>query len=223
MNTESSTSRSTLTMDDVGAATGAARATPDGRQLRRLRNIEAVRAAILDLHVERAPLDLETVAARAGVTVRSIYRYHADLDAAIDDAFESRLQHVYDVWAGQALPGPDEPLGIRISVMLDHRIELERLGRPLRNTIQKVNPDPEFDRQVLEVFAPELDRLEDDERATTTAAVCFLLRPRGVRSMIEAPQHGGVDARCVIEFSLRRLLSAPSAADRPGDQADPSS
>lgn len=208
-------------MDTVGG-TGAARATPDGRQLRRLRNIEAVRAAILDLHTERAPLDLETVAARAGVTVRSIYRYHADLDAAIDDAFEARLRHVYDVWAGQTLPAADEPLGVRISVMLDHRIELERLGRPLRNTIQKVNPDPEFDREVLEVFAPEFDRLDDDELVTTKAAVCFLLRPRGVRSMLEAPQHGGVDPRCVLDFSLRRLLSDPSAAGQPGDRTDPS-
>lgn len=185
----------------------------DGRQLRRLRNIEAVRTAILDLHVERAPLDLDTVAERAGVTVRSIYRYYADLDAAIDDALEARLEEAYRVWHSQVLPSPDEPLATRIDVMLGHRMEIERLGRPLRNVIQKVNPDPEFDRQVCEVFALEFSWLEGDELDYTRAAVCYLLRPRGLRSMMEFPQHGGADPRASITFVLRRLLATPPVAD----------
>ncbi|MEL6893883.1 MAG: hypothetical protein AAFP84_19990, partial [Actinomycetota bacterium] len=145
--------------------------TTDGRQLRRVRNIEAVRRAILELELERLPLDLDTVAERAGVTVRSIYRYHADLDAAIADAFESRLQLTLDRFAEQRPPDVTRPLDERIEAMVDFRLELEAMGRPLRNTVQPENPDLAFDRQVADVFAPELAVHPLAEREWLTAAV----------------------------------------------------
>lgn len=183
----------------------------DGRQLRRLRNIDAVRSVILDMYEHREHPDLDTVADRAGLTVRSIYRYHADLDAAISDALQSRVDEIYAVWGAQRLPSPDEPLADRVAAMLDHRLALEELGRPLRQTVQVTSPDPRFDAQVIEVFGPEFDRLSDGERDVAQASVCFLLRPRQLRSMIEFPHHGGVAPRDVIAYTIRRLLdqSAP--------------
>lgn len=187
-------------------AVGDAAEAPDGRQLRRLRNIEAVRSAILDLQLERVPLDLDTVADRAGVTVRSIYRYHADLDAAIQDAYENRLAEVFEFWDRWETPDPTLPIEDRIELLLDHRASMERLGRPLRHTQQTFNPDVRFDREVLDTFAGDLARLPEDHRVVASATVCYLCRPRVIRAMSEAEHPTGVEPRALLSFLVRQAF-----------------
>jgi len=183
----------------------------DGRQRRRLRNIESVRRAILNLLIERERIDLDAVAARAGVTVRSIYRYFPDLETAVEDACQYRVSQIYSLWDSFETPDPSLPLDERIEQMLAQRIELEALGRPLRNRILNDSSDPRFDAEVLEVFGPELAGLAEADRAPTTAALCFMLRPRGLNGILEFPQHNGLDARELVAYSLRRLLDVGQA------------
>lgn len=187
-------------------AVGDAADITDGRQRRRLRNIESVRRTILHLLVERERIDLDTVAARAGVAVRSIYRYYPDLESAVDDACQFCIAQIYARWDTFELPDPDAPLDQRIDQMLAQRIELEALGRPLRNRILNDSPDPRFDAEVVQVFEPELSQLDEIDRAPTTAALCFMLRPRGLRGILEFPQHDGLEARTLVAYSIRRLL-----------------
>ena len=65
----------------------------DGRHARRDRNNDAVIDAVLDFFAEgEAFPTAQQVADRAGVSLRSIYRYHPDLDALIYAAFERALE-----------------------------------------------------------------------------------------------------------------------------------
>lgn len=86
----------------------------DGRRLRALRNREQVVDAILDLFEEGvADFDATTLAARAGVSVRSVYRYFEDRDALM---LEGVARH------GQRLAEVVE-LDFDLAAPLDERIE----------------------------------------------------------------------------------------------------
>lgn len=177
----------------------------DGRVLRRMRNMEMVRRSILEILAERLPLTLETVAERAGVTGRSIYRYFGDFDTAVVEARAECARAVFAAWKAQELPGHELDVGQRVEVLLNQRFDLERLGRPMRFTIQNINPDPQFDADVIQVFEPELSEMSEARRRRVGNVVAWALRPRAIRSHLDSSDDE-VRARDTIRFSVLSAL-----------------
>lgn len=180
-------------------------AATDGRARRRERNIDAVRAAVLGLSEESEPVTMDNIAERAGVAVRSIYRYFGDLDGAIDYAFELRLSEYSERWASQRLPPADLPFDDRLEELLDQRFYLERLGRPMRATRQFPNPDLKFDAHVLGTFEPELSQFDDVTRERIGNVVSWTLRPRAIRSHIDSSEDA-VESRRTIRSAVLAAL-----------------
>ena len=139
----------------------------DGRRLRRQRNRDAVVAALLSLYRE-GNLDpsAEDVAARSGLSARSVFRYFDDVDdlarAALDQALLD-VAHLVPVAAA-----PADPTATKISALLDER---ERLWESQANVVvvsrvrAPFNPALAeniaasrllFRAQVAELFTPEL-------------------------------------------------------------------
>jgi TetR/AcrR family transcriptional regulator of autoinduction and epiphytic fitness len=94
----------------------------DGRTRRRARNVDVVVDAMLGLLGEgRGWPSASEVAARAGLSERSVYRYFDDLDALARAAVETqtlRANHLFD-------PLPDDgDLDTRIDRLVEHRVAL---------------------------------------------------------------------------------------------------
>jgi AcrR family transcriptional regulator len=156
-------------------------AATDGRQLRRERNREAVVEALLDLYAEgNLRPNAEEIAARSGLSPRSLFRYFDDVDdlirSAIDRQLERALPHVpIDATV-------DAPLAIRIEALIEQRFRLfdavgnaaavSRLRAPFEPLFAStLARNREFLRsQMAELFAPELAKTGTDSSGTLAAA-----------------------------------------------------
>ncbi len=177
----------------------------DGRRLRRQRNIDAVHTAILTMLEGRERPTMAEVARRSGVTVRSIYRYHEDLDSAVDAACDRRAMELADAMDSFAPVDAASPFERRVGAMVARRIQFERLGRPLRGR----SPDPvllqRLDAESRRVFEPELDRFSGSLRDAADATVSYLLRPGAIRCLSE-PDDDPARATSTLTFALHRVL-----------------
>lgn len=155
--------------------------TADGRNLRRDRNRGAVVEALLALTREGnlAPTT-EEIAARAGISVRSLYRYFDDIDALIRTAIGRQQQHVAPLLPLDIPPGL--PLDERARHFTAARVRLldgigpvGRLARSVAATQPLVLAELTRVRaalraQLTEVFRPELDALPDERRPPVVTA-----------------------------------------------------
>jgi AcrR family transcriptional regulator len=153
----------------------------DGRTARRDRNRVAVLDAVIELFSE-GDLDPspEAVAARSGVSLRSVYRYVADKEdlarAAIDRHVE-RVGHLFlisDIGNGS--------LAARIDRFVDARLALYAAIAPTNRAARLRAPTaPVIERQLERArrqmreqlerhFAPELGRMPPRERRNVAAA-----------------------------------------------------
>lgn len=102
--------------------TGRASETVDGRHQRRNRNIDLVVDATLALLASGDPWpSAAAIAASAGLSERSVFRYFDDLDALARAAVETqarRADHLFD-----PLPA-DGDLATRIDRLVEHRVAL---------------------------------------------------------------------------------------------------
>ena len=154
----------------------------DGRSAIRDRNREAVLDAVLDLFSEdNLSPGPEEVAERAGLSVRSVYRYFDDHDALSRAAIERQLERVGPLLL---LPAIGEgALDDRIDRFVEARLRLQAAAGPaLRATRIRATFDPvvrdqfEADRarlrqQVERQFAPELSAMGPDRARARLAAV----------------------------------------------------
>lgn len=142
-------------------------ADTDGRNLRRDRNRERVVRALLELYYEyNFEPSAEEIAARSGVSARSIFRYFDDVDdlcrAAIDlHAYETA--HLLPI-----LSTPDSDLDHKIQAVVSQRSELfEKCGPIAVITRLRAPFQPVIDElltavrnmlrlQITTLFAPEL-------------------------------------------------------------------
>ena len=163
---------------------GQQEAAVDGRTARRDRNRDAVLDAAHDLFVEGELLPgVEDVAARAGVSLRSVYRYFPDTRQLRLAALARRIAvaepHFFLADLGQG------PLDERIDRFVEHRLHLYDVSAPtIRAAFAMASTVPEIGEQVARRkqqltrqarahFAPELDRMPSARAAS--ALVCVEL------------------------------------------------
>lgn len=142
-------------------------AQPDGRTARRDRNSEAVLDAVRQLFVEgNYTPTAEAVAARSGVSLRSVYRYFEDTEALFRAAIARRVALAEPLFV---FPGLGEgELDDRIARLVDHRLALyAALGPEARAAVLRGPSAPlvnealdarrrQLFAQLEEHFAPEL-------------------------------------------------------------------
>jgi AcrR family transcriptional regulator len=150
----------------------------DGRRLRAARNYEAVVSAVLEIAKECPPKVIylpsaAEVAARAGVSERTVFRHFADLNALFVAA-ASRIRPIQDTYIG---PRPNNPrVADRIEELVRLRSKLYEEIAPVRRVaihlshthpilVEQLGQAYAAARaQVAAVFAPELSRVDARRR-----------------------------------------------------------
>jgi AcrR family transcriptional regulator len=153
----------------------------DGRALRRLRNEDAVVDAILDLLNEGiAQPTAQQVAARSGVSIRSIFRIFQDVDALHATAVTRQLARIEPLLVALPTTGP---MAERIRALVDNRAVVFDTVSPVRRLAVRLAPTSPviagelarasrfFRKQVATVFAPELGGKRSSERLEAIDAV----------------------------------------------------
>ena len=157
----------------------------DGRHASRERNRDAVVDALLDLY-EDGVLNpgAQEVAARSGVSRRSVFRYFDDMDELCRTAIDrhtARVSHLFEV------EGLGEgPVADRIDRLVEQRTRLFEAIAPVRRITQLRAPfqpiiatelsgaRKRLRRQLEQHFAPELDELKAEERDERLAVIDVL-------------------------------------------------
>ncbi len=145
---------------------------PDGRQLRRRRNREAVVDALLDLYSDgNLRPSTEEIAARSGLSPRSLFRYFND----VDDLTRTAISRI-EARAVELLPidaDPTDDTAPKVKALVDQRFGLfdavgsaaavSRLRSPFQPILaERLQENRALLRGQLEVlFARELDRLDE--------------------------------------------------------------
>ena len=154
----------------------------DGRTARRDRNTEAVLDTVHDMFVEGnfSPA-VEEVAARSGVSLRSVYRYFEDTEELLRMAIERRMTLVDELYVLRKLG--EGTLPARITALVNHRLVLHgKLGPTVRAVVQRTPYSPQIaaqarrrrtllSEQVAMQFAPELDALGDPRGPEIAACI----------------------------------------------------
>ena len=120
----------------------------DGRTARRDRNSDAVLDAVHELFVEGQLVPtVEDVAARSGVSPRSVYRYFPDSRALLGAALTRRIQVAEPLWQ---LEGVGQgPLDDRIQRLVAHRLAIYETSAPtIRAALSLAHEAPAIAQQV---------------------------------------------------------------------------
>jgi AcrR family transcriptional regulator len=193
-------------------------AAVDGRSAIRDRNRDAVLDAVLDLFSEdNLSPGPEEVAGRAGLSVRSVYRYFDDHDALSRAAIERQLERVGPLLL---LPAIGEgALDDRIARFVEARLRLQAAAGPaLRATRIRATFDPvvrdqfEADRvrlreQIGRQFAPELSAMAPDRARSRLAAVDALSAFESVDHYLVHRAFDPAEAAALLADALRALLT----------------
>lgn len=162
---------------------GVVATSPDGRRARRERNRAAVIDAVFELVREgQVPPPVEDVAARAEVSVSSVFRYFDDLDdmhAQTVARYFERYDPLFEVPAR-----PDGDVQARIEALVDARLDLYEAVAPIARwarvqaatqpTIAETLRDTRrrLARQVRAHLEPDLgERADGDELAAAADAL----------------------------------------------------
>jgi AcrR family transcriptional regulator len=153
----------------------------DGRAQRSARSREAVVDAMLDV-LEEGTLrpGAAEIAARAGVSVRTVFRHFEDLEQLFAMAATHQAMRIGPLLLA-APPGGSR--ADRVDALVRHRAELyERIG-PVRRAALRHEPFHQavheglgqarrlLRRHLLATFGPELEPLDGADRATILAAL----------------------------------------------------
>ncbi len=201
--------------------------TVDGRRLRRDRNRDAVVDAMLALYAEGqlAPSS-EEIAARAGLSPRSLFRYFDDIDDLCRAAIARQHERVGPFVELQT--DPSATLAERIAVVVDQRIrlfeaigsvgEVSRLRAPFQPLIatELAASRAYLRRQLRRAFAAELDALDalgHDRGAAVLAAADVVTSFEAYQLLRHDQQLASARAADVLVEALTRLLT-PHPSDQ---------
>ncbi len=164
---------------------GRSGARPDGRQLRRTRNREAVVDALLDLYADgNLRPGTEEIAERSGLSPRSLFRYFDDVDDLTRTAISRIEARAIPLVPIDAEPG--HPVEAKIKALVDQRFRLfdavgnaaavSRLRSPFQPILaERLRENRALLRaQISALFAPELVGRSKSAVTQTTAALDVL-------------------------------------------------
>jgi AcrR family transcriptional regulator len=209
---------STGAADATDAATAAEVGT-DGRRARAERNREAVVDAILDLLHEGVERPTgEEIAARSGVSVRSVFRHFDDLESLHAAAVERHAERIAALFepplAEGSLDTRIDALCLRRSRLFEEMTPVRRVAEQLRGRSPAIDERLAFARRLLRrqlevLFASELDELDAPTRRdvldSLDAAASW-----NTWHLLRTDQKCSVPrARAVMTRTVRALLSAP--------------
>jgi AcrR family transcriptional regulator len=200
-------------------------ATTDGRQLRRERNRGAVVDALLDLYREgNLQPGTEEIAARSGLSPRSLFRYFEDVDDLIRTAIrhqEHRVLHLVPIDVG-----PDRPLAVRVEALVAQRFRLfeavghaasvARLRSPFQPVLaEEVHQHRVFLRsQISALFGPELSVMDKASGEAVLAAADVLTSFESCQLLLQAQSLSPTRARTVVVGALSALFGATGVGAR---------
>jgi TetR/AcrR family transcriptional regulator of autoinduction and epiphytic fitness len=144
----------------------------DGRVARGLRTREAVLEALLELYREgRLTPTIQELAAKVGVTTRSIYHHFPDREALAEALAQQQRERQPDLLAARRIRGTRTE---RVEGIATHRAELFETVAPVRRSAlammhatpaiqtQQTNMAAHLRRQLARTFEPELSALDPD-------------------------------------------------------------
>jgi AcrR family transcriptional regulator len=199
-----------VTQDDGGAI--------DGRTARRDRNRDLVLDAVIELFTEDhlAP-NATDVAARSGVSLRSVYRYFEDLDALMRAAIERHAERVAPL-----LNVPDIGKGSfddRVARFVMWRIRLYEAAAPTaRAAALRIPMNPLLSEQMERVratlrtqtaamFARELAAMSTAQRRAALSAVDTLLQFESAEHLRVRLGNSPAQANDILRRALTTLLT----------------
>jgi AcrR family transcriptional regulator len=175
--------------------------------------------AVHELFVERRRIpNVEEVAARAGVSLRSVYRYFPDTGQLMAAAVARRTRAVEQDWVLTDVG--EGPLDERIDRFVDHRLSLyESAGPTIRAAFALADNDPVIAAQVerrraqvaeqtREQFAPELAALPPQRAAAALACIEVLGQFESMEQLCTRQGLSRARAHEVMATGIRSLLTS---------------
>lgn len=194
-------------------------ATPpvDRRRLRTERGRELVVTALLQFFDEgESQPGAARIAARAGVSERSVFRYFDDLDALAAEAVERQIARTRDLFAA---PDGRGDLARRVRALADQRLRIHdavatvsEAGRRIEARASSVAEAFAFRRalfreQVATQFAPELDRHRGRARTELLDAADAAASFEQVDQLRTVAGHSPARTRAVVVRTLLALFA----------------
>jgi AcrR family transcriptional regulator len=204
-------------VERAGATAGVDEAgDQDGRRRRSERSRAAVVEALLDLYEdgEVSPGAAE-IAARAGVSERSVFRHFEDLDGLAHAAIERQWERVGALYDP---PDPDGDRATRITALVEQRVRLHEAVMPVARAAMLLAARSATLRhaigqrrqllraQVEAQFGPELDTLPTSRRAEVVAALDIAAGLDTVESLRSGSRFSRARTRAVMERMIDSLL-----------------
>lgn len=187
----------------------------DGRRARRDRNSDNVIESLLDLINEgNVWPSAQEVADRAGVSLRSVFRYFDDLDALLEAAMDRQFDRSAHLFAA---PRPANTLQGRIDALVDSRLEmyegLATISKAVRTRAAVRPRAAEFAtkgrahmRSVVESYlAADLEAVGPDAPMVVEALV-MLLCFEALEALTEVQGMSREQSYEVLRNALRRVL-----------------
>jgi len=189
----------------------------DGRRARRDSNREVVLDAVLELFGEGVVNPTpEIVAARVGLSPRSVYRYVASRDDLLRAAIDRHVARLTPLLALDAIG--QGPLAARVAALIEQRLALYAAvaqtnpvsrALALRNEVIAARLAEGMDvlrEQVANHFAPELQHLPVNERRATLDALDALVQIETLHYFTATLGRSSRETRELLSRSLLSLL-----------------
>jgi AcrR family transcriptional regulator len=194
-------------------------ATTDGRLLRRQRNRDAVVEALLDLYSEgMLSPSTEEIAARSGLSPRSLFRYFDDVGDLTRTAMARQTDRILPLVEIDARPEDDA--ATKIEVLVEQRFRLfdlfgnaakvSRLRAPFEPVLaEMLTRNRSFLRSQMEwLFAPELAAMDEDHRLNALGAADILTSFESYNLLTGFGELTSERAQLVMVDSLTAILGS---------------